>query len=153
MPIIRWREPNYSGAVLDQLQKEMNKLFQDFFGESVYHYATRTSAAGVFPLINVTEDKEKIYVRAELPGINAEGLDITATGDSLSISGERKIVSEGDNVKYHRREREAGKFSRKFNLGKQIDSNKVEAKFIDGILTVVLPKSENSKPKQITINK
>ncbi|MBF0100621.1 MAG: Hsp20/alpha crystallin family protein [Desulfobacterales bacterium] len=108
-------------------------------------------SAGVFPLINVTEDKSNFYVRAELPGIKADELEITVTGESLAISGEREIASEGEHVKYHRRERESGKFSRMFNLPTVIDSNKVDATFANGILTIVLPKAEAAKPKQITV--
>jgi HSP20 family protein len=111
----------------------------------------REPAAGVFPLMNVTEDKDNYYLRAELPGIKADELDMSATGDSLSISGERKIPSEDAKAQYHRRERDAGRFSRVVSLPSQIDTGKVEAKCTDGILTVVLPKAEAAKPKQITI--
>jgi len=111
----------------------------------------QNTSAGVFPLINVTEDTNKYYIRAELPGVKVEDIEIMATGNSLAISGERKIASEGENVKYHRREREAGKFSRMLNLPNQIDSSKVEAKLINGILTISLPFAEKSKPRQIVI--
>ncbi|PIE61001.1 MAG: heat-shock protein Hsp20 [Desulfobacterales bacterium] len=107
--------------------------------------------AGVFPQINVTENADNYYIRAELPGIEPNDLDITATGESFSISGERKIAIEGADVKYHRRERDAGKFSRMFNLPTPIDSGKVSAEFKNGILKVVLPKAESAKPQKITI--
>lgn len=113
---------------------------------------SRRSTAGVFPLINLSEDSDNYYVRAELPGIDAGSIDITATGESLAISGERKIASEGSEVKYHRREREAGKFSRMFNLPTIIDSEKVTADFKNGILTITLPKAESAKPRKISIN-
>ena len=109
------------------------------------------STAGVFPLINATEDKNNFYVRAELPGLKVEDIEIMATGKGIAISGERKISSEGKDVKYHRREREAGKFSRMLNLPMHIDSAKVEAKLLDGILSVVLPKTESGKPRQIVV--
>lgn len=107
--------------------------------------------AGVFPPINLTENSDNYFIRAELPGIEADELDITATGESFSIAGERKIATEGADVKYHRREREAGKFSRMFNLPTPIDSGKVKAEFKNGILSVVMPKAESAKPKKITI--
>ena len=81
----------------------------------------RLLGAGVFPLIN------------------------------LSISGERKIASEGDNVRYHRREREAGTFNRVVALPGEVDADKVEANHVNGVLTVVIPKAEAAKPKQITV--
>jgi HSP20 family protein len=108
-------------------------------------------SAGVFPLTNITEDGEYFYVRAELPGINSNDLDIQATSNGISISGERKIQEEGDTVKYHRREKESGKFSRLINLPGDIDVNKVDAALKNGILTVTIPKAEAAKPRQITV--
>jgi HSP20 family protein len=111
----------------------------------------REPTAGVFPLTNVTEDDHNYYVRAELPGIAAGDIDISVTGDSVSISGERKIPAEKKGTRYHRREREAGKFSRMIGLPGQIDTGKVEASCVDGVLIVVVPKAEAAKPKQITV--
>ena len=108
--------------------------------------------AGVFPSINLTEDKDHYYIRAELPGISSEELDIQATGNNLSIAGERKIETEKDNVRYHRKEREAGKFSRAISLPGDIDSDGVSASLTNGILKVSVPKAEKAKPKQISIN-
>jgi len=109
-------------------------------------------SAGVFPLTNVTEDNENYYVRSELPGIKSDDLDIQVTEEGISISGERKIHEEGNNARYHRREREAGKFSRLISLSKKVDVNKVEASMENGVLKVTIPKSEASKPRQITVN-
>jgi HSP20 family protein len=99
----------------------------------------------------MTEDNDSYYIRAELPGVNFNDLDISITGDTFSISGERKIPDENNNAKYHRREREAGKFSRIITLPSLVQSDKVEAESKNGVLTVVLPKAEEAKPKQITI--
>jgi HSP20 family protein len=107
--------------------------------------------AGVFPFLNVTEDKDKYYVRAELPGLKADELDISVTGDTLSIAGERKLPVEDEKAQYHRREREAGRFSRIVSLPAQIDTAKVEASCVSGVLTVSLPKAEAAKPKQIAV--
>jgi len=109
------------------------------------------TGAGVFPLMNVTEDAEKYYVRAELPGIKAGDIEISVTGNTLSLAGERKIPEEKNNVRYHRRERESGKFSRIITLPAQINTTKVEAHSAEGILTVTLPKADEAKPRQITI--
>jgi HSP20 family protein len=68
--------------------------------------------AGVFPLVNITEDQESFFIQAEIPGMDPEGFHISATGRNLTIAGERKIITRGENVKYHRRERKDGKFSR-----------------------------------------
>jgi len=131
---------------LDRMRRQMDwltgSLSRGVFGQL---------AAGVFPLMNVTEDKDNYYVRAEFPGLKANELDISVTGDTLSISGERKLPAEDEKAQYHRREREAGRFSRIVSLPAQIDAGKVEARCTDGVLTVTLPKAEAAKPKQIAV--
>ncbi len=131
---------------LDKIKREMDALREGLSGGQ-----WREAFAGVFPLMNVTEDKNNYYVRAELPGIPSNELDISVTGDTLSVSGEKVVSSEDENAKYHRRERDAGSFSRVISLPAQVDTDKVEAKSENGILTVTLPKAESTKPKQITV--
>jgi HSP20 family protein len=130
---------------LEHMRQQMERLFEDAMGP---HQRTQ---AGVFPLTNLTEDKDNYYIRAELPGVSGDELDIQITANNLAISGERKIAAE-EGVKYHRREREAGTFSRMIGLPGEVDTNKVDAKMENGILTVVVPKAEIVKPKQITIS-
>jgi HSP20 family protein len=142
-PAFYWRTPF---GDLERLKRQMDLINEGGLGGKL-----REPSAGVFPLTNVTEDKDSYYVRAELPGIKSEDLDISVTGDSLSILGERKISEEKGNVKYHRREREAGKFSRILNLPSQINTAKVEAKCIDGLLSIVMVKAETTKQKQIVV--
>jgi HSP20 family protein len=129
-----------------RLRKEMDELFGALSGGTL-----PMPSAGVFPLINVTEETNNYYVRAELPGMKSDELDIQVTAKGISISGERKIPVEGNNVKYHRREREAGTFSRSINLPGEIDVNKVEASMENGVLKVTIPKSETAKPRQIAV--
>lgn len=142
-PAAGWDKP------FDELERMKRQM--DLFAARLSGGLPGDQFAGVYPLINVTEDKDHFYIRAELPGLKPDDLDISVTRDSFSISGERKIASEGGDVKYHRKEREAGTFSRIINLPGQVDPDRVEAHSQDGILTVVLPKSEASKPRQITI--
>jgi HSP20 family protein len=125
----------------------MRQQLEQVFDETPYQRAS----AGVFPLINLTEDKNNYYVRAELPGVKADELDIQASANNIAISGERKIAAEEQSARYHRKEREAGSFSRMIGLPGDIDTNKVDAKLKNGILTVVISKAEAAKPKQITI--
>jgi HSP20 family protein len=107
-------------------------------------------SAGVFPLVNLTESKDNFYLRAELPGIGSGELDIQATANSVSISGERKIPAEKE-ARYHRRERESGRFSRVVSLPHEINPDQVEAGLVNGVLTVTLPKAEVAKPRQISV--
>ncbi len=139
-----WKTP------FDELERMRSQL--DKFSEELDKGLFQSRWSGVFPLINVTEDKDNYQVRAELPGLKGDDLDVSATGKTLTISGERKIPSENKDANYHRREREAGKFSRIITLPNHIDSAKVEARLTDGVLRVVLPKAESVKPRQITIS-
>lgn len=142
-PNWEWRSPFDE---LELLRNRMNTLSRTLSGDIPH-----TRSAGVFPLINVTEDKDNYRVRAELPGLSADALDISITGKSLAISGERKISEEDKEAKYHRRERESGKFSRMIELPDQVDGEKVKAQMTHGILTVTLPKAETAKPRQIKV--
>ena len=132
---------------LERIRQQMDNFFS-----GVPERGTPSLHAGVFPSINLTEGKDHYYIRAELPGISADELDIQATGNNLSVSGERKIETEKDNVRYHRKEREAGKFSRAISLPGDIDPDGVIASLTNGILKVSVPKAEKAKPKRITIN-
>lgn len=133
---------------MERMRRQMDALSGLFRGPGRW----REASAGVFPLINLTEDKDNYLVRAELPGVKTEDVDIQIVEKSMTISGERKILSEGENVKYHRRERDAGKFSRVIGLPGEIDSTRVDAKLVNGLLTVVVPKAEAAKPRKITIH-
>jgi HSP20 family protein len=131
---------------LDRIQQQMDSLFQSVAGRERY-----PRRVGVYPLVNISEDPEHIYVRAELPGVNPEDLDITIKEQHLVIRGERKIPPEEKNVNYHRRERESGFFRRVLRLPSQVDPNKVEAACKDGVLTITLAKPEEVKPRQISV--
>ena len=131
---------------LKSMRDEMDRLFGAYSGRGLGHFG-----AGVFPSINLSEDQGSYYVRAELPGIKAEELEIQVTANNVSISGERKITQKGDGVRYHRREREGGKFSRIVTLPGDIDNDKVDANLVNGVLTLKIAKAEAAKPKQINI--
>ena len=135
-------------AAMNQMAREMDWLTNNMFGRP----DLRWMPAKVFPAVNITENGDKYYVRAELPGIKAEDINVEITGKKLTMSGERKIKSEGETVRYHRRERESGRFSRVIGLPGDIDANTVKAEMVNGILTVEISKSEASKPKKITVN-
>jgi len=131
---------------LDRMKRQMDRMM-DFWGGRT----TTRNAAGVFPLINLTEDRDHYYIRAELPGMTHDGLDIQVTANTLSISGERQIETQGGEVRYHRREREGGHFSRVVTLPGDINVDKVQADLVNGVLTVKVPKAEAQKPRQISV--
>lgn len=148
MAIIRWRDPFESKAFreLNKLQDEMNTLFDRVFGRRADQ-----GGAGVFPLVNVAQDSDNIYVSAELPGMEPKDLEVIVKEDSVTLKGERFFETEQENVSYHRREREQGAFNRTFPLTTRISSENVKAEIKNGILTLILPKAEEVKAKKIEI--
>lgn len=140
-----WQNPL---TQLEQMRRDMSRLSSSLFGSP----QSRLVPSGVFPAVNIHEDKDHYYVRAELPGINNQDLDIQITGRNLSITGERKIAAQDESVRFHRRERESGKFSRIIGLPRDIDADKVDAKMVNGMLEIAIAKSEAAKPKQIAVN-
>ena len=146
MPIF-FREPGLDPLrELEQLQRRMDRLFQNAFGLERSPWQV-----GVYPLVNISEDRDHLYVRAELPGVKAENLEITIQDSSLILRGERKIPTEEKQVNFHRREREAGFFRRVVALPARIQADKVEATTKDGILTIKLAKPEEVKPRKIQV--
>lgn len=131
---------------LGRIQRQMDRLMRGMAGTERY-----PRRVGVYPLVNISEDPDHIYVRAELPGVSPEELDITIQDQQLILRGQRKIATEEKDVNYHRRERESGFFRRILRLPAQVDPNKVEAACKDGILTITLAKPEVVKPRQITV--
>jgi HSP20 family protein len=131
---------------LERMRNRMDRLMDGFSGGSF-----DTATAGVFPLINLAEDKDNYYLYAELPGVTIDVLDIEATQNTISLSGERQIPQEKAGAKYHRKEREAGRFSRILKMPGDINPESVDASLANGILSVVVPKAETEKPKKIVI--
>jgi HSP20 family protein len=130
----------------DQIRREMLRLLDAATGDGAPQ-----PGAGVFPPMNITQDDENFYLRAEVPGINPGELSISALRNRVSISGKREIPREHDRVSYHRKERPEGAFNRAVTLPTEVDAERVEARYADGILTLALPKAEQAKPRQIAV--
>lgn len=126
---------------MGHLQNEMNRLFGRFsFANGVAGY----------PALNAWEDDAGYYVEAELPGIELSDLEIVVTGGQLTIKGERKAPAVEKGA-WHRRERAFGSFTRALDLPAAVDSDRVEAKLTNGVLLVLLPKSEKARPRKIEV--
>jgi len=130
---------------LDEARRGMERLFDSLAG------FTGLAGAGVFPPINVSEDPEAVYVRAELPGIQSDELEITVENDTLTLAGGRVKSAEDEKAGVHRREREWGTFRRTLSLPVRVDASKVQARYRDGILTVTLAKAPEARPQRIAI--
>jgi HSP20 family protein len=114
-------------------------------------YGDAPTTSGVFPAMNVTQDAHNFYVRAALPGLSATDIDVSAVNRTLTVNGTRKANHE-EGVSYHRKERAEGGFNRSVTLPLEFDSERVQARFENGLLTVTLPKPEKVKPRQITVS-
>lgn len=130
----------------DQVRREMLRLFDEVAGESFGPVET-----GVFPPLNVTQDEDNFYLRAEVPGINPNELSISAVRNRVSLAGKREIQRENERVSYHRKERAEGSFNRTVTLPTEVDTERVDARYADGILSLTLPKAEAAKPRQIAV--
>jgi HSP20 family protein len=104
------------------------------------------------PIVDVLETESAFQIRAELPGIDKNGIKLSVEDGVLTISGHREQEKEEKGLRYHRRERLYGSFARSFTLPDSVDEQKVTAEFRNGVLTVRLPKSERAKPKSIEIS-
>ncbi|MBN1309717.1 MAG: Hsp20/alpha crystallin family protein [Chitinispirillaceae bacterium] len=130
-----WRE-------MERLRRDMEGLFTGY---------DRTAASATYPLVNVYEDKDKLTVTAELPGMTKEKVSITFSDSVLTIAGAQETPASVKNMSAVRRERTEGDFEKTINIPTKIDQDKINASFSNGILTITLPKAEEAKPKTITI--
>ncbi|MEJ2635719.1 MAG: Hsp20/alpha crystallin family protein [Calditrichia bacterium] len=147
MAIVRWRP----GRDLLNMQDEMNRMFDRFFGSSLSEDQEMLSPAFWHPRVDIYETEDEYVVTAELPGMKREDIHISFNNGNVVIEGERKSEKEEKDVNYHRVERSRGKFSRSFQLPTKINQDKINASYKDGILEVHLPKAEEVKPKQIEV--
>lgn len=149
----RWWDPIQE---LEQLKREMDDLFRTF-SEDVWDIpsfrfsflpgvSTRT-----YPLVNLAEDKDNVYVEALAPGIEPESLEVSVLNNTVRIAGEKPAIKDVKPEAFHRNERGAGKFIRTLSLPVEVDADKVKAEYKNGILLLTLPKAESAKPKQISI--
>ncbi len=132
---------------IESLQDEMNRLFDDFFSpdERILGEMEFT------PSVDISENKDAVVVKADLPGMEEKDIDVSIAGDVLTIKGERQEESEDKDENFYRRERVYGSFSRQIALPKHIKRDAVKAKFKNGVLTVTLPKSDDYKEKEVKI--
>jgi HSP20 family protein len=159
MALIPWRrrdlverrsEPEHA---LARFREEMDNLLESFFGGrwdiEPSHWPWGRMDFGV-PL-DVAETDTDITVKADLPGVDPKELDISVTGDTLFIRGEKKEETEEKGKHFQRVERRYGSFQRSVPLPSVVDADKIEASYKDGVLTIRMPKKEGAKPKQIPV--
>jgi HSP20 family protein len=134
---------------LERMRREMDRLWDSFFEGKP---AKRGEEAGEWlPTLDVSETKNELVIRAEIPGIDPKDIDISLVNDILTVKGEKKQEKEEKDENYHLIERSYGSFSRTIRLPKEVQSDKINASYKNGILKVALPKSEEAKKKEIKI--
>ena len=141
MKLIQYQRPGLvwpSFGRLSNFQEELDRLFE-------------SPLTGWAPALDVHEDKDAYVIRAELPGLKREDIDVSLEDGALVLSGEREAEKVEEGVEVHRQERFYGKFQRALSLPEPVAADKVKADYKDGVLTVTLPKSEEAKPKKIDV--
>jgi len=136
---------------ISSLQREMDRLFSQYFGRIRGPEEEGLAVAAWSPAVDIYETDEKLVLKVELPGLKKEDIDIQVRDNTLTLKGEKKFEKEVKEENYHRTERAYGTFQRSFTLPSTIKQEGIEAIFKDGILEISLPKAEEAKPKQIKI--
>ena len=133
---------------LEDIQREMNGLCDVSFYRPV-----KTGNGGSFwaPAVDIVDEKDQIKVKADLPGMKKEEIEVNVENDVLTIKGEKKEEKEIKEKDYVRSERYYGAFHRAFTLPASVDAQKVNATYKDGVLEIALPKKEGAKPKQVKV--
>ncbi len=134
----------------EALQRNMNGMFDEFFeGFGIAPFRAFDKTWDVFsPRVDVVESDDEIKIAAELPGMDAQDIDVSLSNDVLTISGEKKAEEEHKGRNYYRMERSYGSFQRSIPLPLEVEANKVNAAFKNGVLTITLPKTAESKSRK-----
>jgi HSP20 family protein len=135
---------------LSTMQDRINRIFGDAYTRR--YDDDLTQRGDWFPPVDIYENgNEEIVLKAELPGLQREDIDLRVENNTLTLRGERKRDSDVKNEQYHRVERSYGAFSRSFSLPSRIDTEKVRAEFKEGVLSITLPVKAEAKPRQIEV--
>ena len=145
MTIMRWRP--IRGML--SLQDEMNKVFDEFFGRIPGRVEDEESVWN--PNVDISESGNWITINAEIPGMTKEDIKISIQNNTITLRGEKKQEKEEKDINHHRVERSYGAFVRSFSLPTPVETDKVKASYKSGVLKIVLPKTEEVKPKEIPV--
>ena len=143
-----WDDDKNTGDVFSTLHREIDRVFDQFPGSRRRPFGNLMAGNGkLSPRVNLSETDKEIEVTAELPGVEEKEIDVNLTDDILTIKGEKKMEAEKSEGDYKMIERSYGSFERSMRLPCEVESEKVEATFKNGVLTVKLPKSPEAKAK------
>jgi HSP20 family protein len=142
-----YREP---GVGLTHLSDRIQRMLNDTLGGFDWQYRDSAAASWV-PPVDVFEESDSIRITAEIPGVKPEDIEISLEGNVLTVRGTKSQEAEEKTERVHRYERTYGSFERSFTLPSSVESNDIKANYDHGVLTVVLPKTEKAKPRQIAV--
>jgi len=142
MQLTRWNP----FVELDEIQHRLNRLFVDKAAKT-----PPDAFADFMPAVDIQETDNEFIVKADLPDVKKEDVKVHLQDGVLAIEGERRLEKEEKGMRFHRVEREYGKFVRRFAMPVDIDPDKIRAEFKEGVLNVVLPKAPSAKPKMIDV--
>lgn len=150
MAMVRWKDRDLYDpwGNMRSLQEEINKLF-DF---DQFPSTTGLFDRNVSPPIDIIEGAREFSVLCELPGMEQKDIDLTIASNVLTVKGDKKSEHEETKGKYYRKESVSGSFQRTIPLPESVDPDKIQAVLKEGILTITLPKKEEAKPRQISVN-
>ncbi len=149
-------EPRRPVMDLGRWERDMDRMMEDFFGRRMRPwwpdrwFRADETEAGV-PAVDLFEEKDDIVVKAELPGMEKENIEVNLTDHTLTIKGEKKKEEEVKEKNYYRSERSYGSFMRAIELPRDVHGDKVKASFKNGVLEVRVPKTEEAKAKEIKV--
>lgn len=146
MPIVRWEPFRNLVSTQDQFNRLFNETFSRFFSGAEGGEAQTWS-----PAVDIYENEQKLVLKAELPGIDPNDVEVRVEDNVLYLRGHRKFEKDVKEENYHRIERAYGNFQRTFTLPNFVDASSVTAEYKNGLLTLTLPKREEAKPKTIKI--
>ncbi|MBI4566534.1 MAG: Hsp20/alpha crystallin family protein [Planctomycetes bacterium] len=139
---------------LASLRQEMDRLFSRFFDDPWGVFDTSlASFSGWTPTLDVIDGEKEVRIRAEIPGVEPNDVEVSISGNTLTISGEKKSEREEKGKDFHRSERHFGSFRRSVPLPDGVDAEKVSAEYANGVLTIRLAKSKAAAPKRIAVTK
>jgi len=148
MAIVRWQP----FCDLMATERGFDRLFRDAFSSVLPVREGELPTRAWAPAVDICENENNIVLKAELPGVDPKDVEVRVEDNTLYLKGERKFEKDTKEENYHRMERSYGSFARSFALPNSIDAEKVAAEYKDGLLTLTLPKREETKPKTIKIN-
>lgn len=148
--------PRRSFTDLTRWEREMDRMMEDFFGRRMRPWWPERWSRGEelevsIPAVDLFEDKNEIVVKAELPGMEKDNIEVNLTDNTLTIKGEKKKEEEVKEESYYRAERSYGSFVRTLDLPAEVHADKVKANFKNGVLEVRLPKTEEARAKEVKV--